>query len=446
VADALSRREYEPTTNKTMDELRQKETVYAMQAPIQKPRREPAVQHSRQYTHGVNTELICQIGKRMAYLLRHGACHERVHMDNQGYIDMTSLLTWLNKDLRHTLDVEDVTWIVDNNDKMRFSINTPRGVKANYGHSLELPEMIMTEYQEDVTGNNRYIVHETYLIYLPQIILHGLSRMERNHIHLCKQIGGTWIRRKKRTNIVIYIDVQAARRGGLKFHSAPNEVIMCSGDVNGYIPIKYFKEIKNIQTGEQIQFNKDIPGQEGENKCLSALAKRFTPSSRPTPDATTHTFTPAQPNNLTINDTTQYCGQAYNEVQARENINLEQREYNDSLPSGVKKINIVQDIPEIPQAQHQHSSKLVSSQILNIKNEDEEKFTFFRKKDSPFSQHYITKFIVAGVTYMSTEQYMMRQKAILFGDSKTADLLMNTDCPKTPKRLGRSIPEFDQFM
>jgi len=41
--------------------------------------------------------------------------------------------------------------------------------------------------------------------------------MERNHVHLCKQIGGTWIRLKKRANIVIYIDVQAARRDGMKF-------------------------------------------------------------------------------------------------------------------------------------------------------------------------------------------------------------------------------------
>jgi len=65
--------------------------------------------------------------------------------------------------------------------------------------------------------------------------------MERNHVHLCKQIGGTWIRKKKRENIVICIDVQAARHDGLKKNSAPNDVIMCSGDEKGCIPVKYFK-------------------------------------------------------------------------------------------------------------------------------------------------------------------------------------------------------------
>jgi len=44
-----------------------------------------------------------------------------------------------------------------------------RGVKSNYRHSLELPEIIMEEYKEDIQGNKRYIVHETYNKYLPKI-------------------------------------------------------------------------------------------------------------------------------------------------------------------------------------------------------------------------------------------------------------------------------------
>jgi len=52
----------------------------------------------------------------------------------------------------------------------------------------------MKEYREDGKGNIQYIVHETYIKYLPKILGEGLSRMDRNHVHLCKQIGGTWIR------------------------------------------------------------------------------------------------------------------------------------------------------------------------------------------------------------------------------------------------------------
>jgi len=59
VADALSRREYEHSANKTMDDLRQEETVYS----IQKQNKEPNIRQSQRDTHRVNTELVCQIGK-----------------------------------------------------------------------------------------------------------------------------------------------------------------------------------------------------------------------------------------------------------------------------------------------------------------------------------------------------------------------------------------------
>jgi len=106
----------------------------------------------------------------MSYLLCHGARNEGIHIDSQGYVTMAALLEWLNKDLNHHLDTEDITWIIDNNDKVRFSIDNIRGVKSNHKHALELPEMDMEEYKEDMKINKRYIVHETYNIYLPKIL------------------------------------------------------------------------------------------------------------------------------------------------------------------------------------------------------------------------------------------------------------------------------------
>jgi len=66
------------------------------------------------------------------------------------------------RDINHTVDSEDSTWIIEKNDKVRFSMDHILGVKANYGHSLELPDMEMDEYRKDTKGHKRYIVHETY--------------------------------------------------------------------------------------------------------------------------------------------------------------------------------------------------------------------------------------------------------------------------------------------
>jgi len=63
----------------------------------------------------------------------------------------------------------------------------------------------------------------------------------------------------------------------MKFFSALNDVIRCSGDENGYIPIKYFKEIKNIHTGEQVEFNRHIPTNNTQDKSLSPLEQNFIP-------------------------------------------------------------------------------------------------------------------------------------------------------------------------
>ena len=42
---------------------------------------------------------------------------------------------------------------------------------------------------------------------------------------------------------------------------------------------------------------------------------------------------------------------------------------------------------------------------------DREKFTFFYRSDSPFSQWHPSKFEVEGIEYNCAEQYMMHQKA-----------------------------------
>ena len=70
-----------------------------------------------------------------------------------------------------------------------------------------------------------------------------------------------------------------------------------------------------------------------------------------------------------------------------------------------------------------------------------ELFEFFWH--GPFSQWHKCAFVVNGVSYNCAEQFMMAQKAILFGDSDTLKEIMDTDNPKTQKSLGRKVKDFD---
>lgn len=63
---------------------------------------------------------------------------------------------------------------------------------------------------------------------------------------------------------------------------------------------------------------------------------------------------------------------------------------------------------------------------------------------SCFSQWYDCKFSVDGVEYSTAEQYMMSQKALLFGDRKIYTEIMNAGHPNEYKALGRKISGFDE--
>lgn len=59
------------------------------------------------------------------------------------------------------------------------------------------------------------------------------------------------------------------------------------------------------------------------------------------------------------------------------------------------------------------------------------------------SNWYLSDFAINDITYSSMEQYMMYQKAILFGDSEIAEqILESTDVGKI-KALGRMVNNYD---
>ncbi len=62
------------------------------------------------------------------------------------------------------------------------------------------------------------------------------------------------------------------------------------------------------------------------------------------------------------------------------------------------------------------------------------------------SQWYPCKFEVDGVSYNTAEQYMMAQKAKLFGDMEIYERILRAEDPKTCKALGRKAQGFDKTL
>lgn len=70
-----------------------------------------------------------------------------------------------------------------------------------------------------------------------------------------------------------------------------------------------------------------------------------------------------------------------------------------------------------------------------------EEFTFFW--NGPFSQWEPSGFEIDGVEYNCAEQYMMAEKARLFGDAEMLNNIMESDNPKMQKKYGRMVDGFD---
>lgn len=64
--------------------------------------------------------------------------------------------------------------------------------------------------------------------------------------------------------------------------------------------------------------------------------------------------------------------------------------------------------------------------------------------DGPFNQGYFKPFKVMGTTYVSTEQYMMAFKALVFGDTDTFNLVIKETNYAALKALGRQVKGFNK--
>lgn len=73
-----------------------------------------------------------------------------------------------------------------------------------------------------------------------------------------------------------------------------------------------------------------------------------------------------------------------------------------------------------------------------------DRFVLFWQPPSPFSQWTYSEFVVDGVPYTHAEQFMMAEKARLFGDTAILAQILGAQDPRTQKALGRQVHDFSE--
>lgn len=195
-----------------------------------------------------------KISKNLTYLCRHGAVKAGLPIGRDGYIPLNDILTRNNFT---GITLADIQQIVQTNDKQRFSLQErPDGwyIKANQGHSIEVPELDLTRITRENVKDYPVVVHGTYHSPMKAIRRDGLSVMSRQHIHFAigePEKEGVISGMRSSAEVMIYIDLEKAVNDGVPFYISENKVILTPG-IDGYLHPKYFKAVLEAVTREPV--------------------------------------------------------------------------------------------------------------------------------------------------------------------------------------------------
>jgi len=177
-----------------------------------------------------------------------------IPMRPDGYVLLSDILSleWFQKE---NVTEDMIKNMVKNNAKQRFGLAVPEGetethIRAHQGHSIQSVQD--DALLEDITkpADLKVLCHGTFQESLPSIRKQGLRSQGRNHIHCAaldlthetyrtSVINGT----RGECDAVIFIDVPAAMKAGIKFHKSSNNVVLTRG-LDGVLPSKFFKKVE----------------------------------------------------------------------------------------------------------------------------------------------------------------------------------------------------------
>ncbi|KXX76462.1 tRNA 2'-phosphotransferase 1 [Madurella mycetomatis] len=214
------------------------------------------------------------LSKALSKLLRHQAGNAGIELDREGFAPLDRVLQWAPiRSLAPSFD--EITAAVRDSDKQRFAIKPNSAtnpdldesstepshwlIRANQGHSIKLdsegllkPIAVPSEEGGALPDGSvpvpETVIHGTYFAFWPAIVASGgLKPMGRNHVHcsigLPEDQAGVISGMRRDAEVLVYVDVAASIKDGVKWWMSDNGVVLTEGDAEGMVSAKYFKEV-----------------------------------------------------------------------------------------------------------------------------------------------------------------------------------------------------------
>ena len=182
----------------------------------------------------MNSERTKKISKALSYWLRHNPEDIGIKVGSDGWVDVKELIEKAKTKL--LFDFNELKFVVDNNDKRRFSLSEDMcSIRANQGHSID----IEIEFKEVIPPAILY--HGTPEGVVDTIMKEGLKKMNRHHVHLSpdKETAAKVGSRRGRF-LILEIEAMRMRADGYKIFLSDNGVYLVDE-----VPVTYIKLSKN---------------------------------------------------------------------------------------------------------------------------------------------------------------------------------------------------------
>ena len=174
---------------------------------------------------------LTKISKFLSLVLRHSPQTIKIRLDENGWADVDKLIQQSNIH-KMKFDFETLEEVVFTNDKQRFSFNDDyTKIRANQGHSVDV------NLELEAVKPLPILYHGTVEKYLDNIKINGLQKMQRQHVHLSKDLE-TAIKVGNRRGKAIVLEINALEmyKDGFEFYLSKNGVCL-----SNEIPAKYIK-------------------------------------------------------------------------------------------------------------------------------------------------------------------------------------------------------------
>lgn len=167
--------------------------------------------------------------KLLSYVLRHCPETMGIQLDGSGWADVAELLVALERHGK-PLTREELEEVVATNNKQRFAFSEDgQRIRASQGHSIPVDLGLKP------LAPPRALYHGTAESKLDGILREGLTRGNRNHVHLSPD-AETAIKVGRRHGKPVVLEIHAAKMDaeGFKFYLSDNGIWLTD-----HVPVKY---------------------------------------------------------------------------------------------------------------------------------------------------------------------------------------------------------------